>query len=394
MAVKISSSVGKGGKNKPEDVKQVQELLNQHRSAGGYATLKVDGQMGKKTLAAIEAFQKKVLAGSVDGRINPGRETLAGLTCKPGKVATAAAPSAASNGKADGKSDDDDDADDMFDPEVLRRRARKLCRAPFRFALALAGKAEDCKLVLQRKGNPKVLGQALKKQTNLPKVTWGMASAAEEDEQVLVLEIQGKQLPGMAKKGKKLLKLHKLMPFRQIRLIVDGAEVEDLPDDDEAQAGADDRMDARRDDADKAVEKARSTVAQAPQAWRMARRTVAARLDQLKKAVRKDFADEGPEMAGEIDGCLTTLDGVLARLDDRLATSMEKAAAATDDRAREAELKKSLKILAQYSAYVMADPVIDHIDANPFGINTNLQDGLSQMLEQMGDAVAAIGAAA
>ena len=42
----------------------------------------------------------------------------------------------------------------------------------------------------------------------------------------------------------------------------------------------------------------------------------------------------------------------------------------------------------------MSDPVIAHIDDNPFGVATNIQDGLCQMLERMGEAVVTIGKAA
>jgi len=71
----ISGSVGKGGANRPDDVRLVQELLNQSgRSVG------TDGLIGPKTIAAIEAFQRSVVGMSnPDGRIDPGGKTFQAL---------------------------------------------------------------------------------------------------------------------------------------------------------------------------------------------------------------------------------------------------------------------------------------------------------------------------
>ena len=70
----ISASVGKGGKNKEEDVETVQRLLN--RSGAG---LEVDGDCGSRTIRAIENFQQSRL-GWKDGRVDPGGKTFAALT--------------------------------------------------------------------------------------------------------------------------------------------------------------------------------------------------------------------------------------------------------------------------------------------------------------------------
>ena len=77
--LKIKKSVGKKGKNGVEDTKVVQEALNKHKSAGGYGALDVDGDAGKKTIAAIKAFQKKVMGVKTDSRVDAGGATLAAL---------------------------------------------------------------------------------------------------------------------------------------------------------------------------------------------------------------------------------------------------------------------------------------------------------------------------
>jgi peptidoglycan hydrolase-like protein with peptidoglycan-binding domain len=65
----ISGSVGKGGKNAPEDVKAVQEGLNKY----GDAKLAADGQYNSETQKAIEEFQRKIGQFNPDGIIQPGR---------------------------------------------------------------------------------------------------------------------------------------------------------------------------------------------------------------------------------------------------------------------------------------------------------------------------------
>ena len=72
----LSGSVGKGGDNNAEDVRLVQQLLNQKASAG----LAVDGLYGPNTLAAIEAYQESIFNGWSDGLVEPGGRTIQSLT--------------------------------------------------------------------------------------------------------------------------------------------------------------------------------------------------------------------------------------------------------------------------------------------------------------------------
>jgi len=71
-----------GGVNRPPDVRNVQELLNQvPPSDGGPATpLEVDGICGPKTIRAIQMFQLHHFGWSgADGRVDPDGPTLAKL---------------------------------------------------------------------------------------------------------------------------------------------------------------------------------------------------------------------------------------------------------------------------------------------------------------------------
>lgn len=84
MAV-IGASVGKGGANKPADVTIVQKLLNPWLSAVSDPLLLVSGTADDKTIAAIRAYQKKVVGlASADGKIDPGGRSWTALAAGKG----------------------------------------------------------------------------------------------------------------------------------------------------------------------------------------------------------------------------------------------------------------------------------------------------------------------
>jgi peptidoglycan hydrolase-like protein with peptidoglycan-binding domain len=86
----LSASVGRGGKNKAEDVQAVQAALNKRAGAG----LTVDGKIGPKTIAAIIAFQKKIGLASPDGLVEPGKRTEAALNGKAAPASDGVKPGA------------------------------------------------------------------------------------------------------------------------------------------------------------------------------------------------------------------------------------------------------------------------------------------------------------
>ena len=69
-APKLSASVGRRGANRKADVRKVQRLLVGH----GFNPGPVDGAIGRKTVSAITAFQKRFLR-QADGRVDPGGRT-------------------------------------------------------------------------------------------------------------------------------------------------------------------------------------------------------------------------------------------------------------------------------------------------------------------------------
>jgi len=73
------ASVGHGGLNRTDDVRLVQELLNRHMQPP-QRPLVVDGVMSPRTIAAIEAFQRRVLnIHRPGGCIQPGDPTMLAL---------------------------------------------------------------------------------------------------------------------------------------------------------------------------------------------------------------------------------------------------------------------------------------------------------------------------
>jgi hypothetical protein len=75
-SVSISASVGRGGTNREDDVRAIQQLLNDHLPSS-LAPLDVDGKCGPATIGAIEEIQRRLLnMDPPDGRIDPGGATL------------------------------------------------------------------------------------------------------------------------------------------------------------------------------------------------------------------------------------------------------------------------------------------------------------------------------
>ena len=75
----ILASVGRGGLNRSEDVRLVQELLNRHLPPP-QPPLLVNGLVDSRMLAVLEAFQRRVVQmPRPDGRVEPGSQTFAAL---------------------------------------------------------------------------------------------------------------------------------------------------------------------------------------------------------------------------------------------------------------------------------------------------------------------------
>ena len=128
-------------------------------------------------------------------------------------------------------------------------------------------------------------------------------------------------------------------------------------------------------------------LAEAPQEWDGAREMLQRNINSLKRAVQAQIADEGDELVDEINGHLEKLDRILGKLDRRLADSLATAGATRDPAERKESLQESKAILAEYIRYVGSEPLIAHLDDNPFGVKTELRATLSKSLTKLARAI-------
>ena len=124
-------------------------------------------------------------------------------------------------------------------------------------------------------------------------------------------------------------------------------------------------------------------LAKAPEIWHGMRKILDTNVGELKKAVLAQYGTEHADLLQEIDENLVKLDVVVEKLDTKLADSLAKANAAKNDAARNAELKNAKAILADYIKFVKSEPLIGHIDSNPFGVATNLKTIITGHLTHM-----------
>ncbi|MEO8079508.1 MAG: hypothetical protein ABI641_03195, partial [Caldimonas sp.] len=156
-------------------------------------------------------------------------------------------------------------------------------------------------------------------------------------------------------------------------------------DDHSAESGDDSAGAGRR--AEAAAPARSPELARAPQDWEGTRDLLQTNIDALKKAVKAQVAGQGDELVDEIDGNLQKLDRILGKLDRRLAASLAAAGEARSASGRDAALKDAKGILTEYIRYVRSEPLIDHLDNNPFGVKTDLKATLSKSLTQLARAI-------
>ena len=111
------------------------------------------------------------------------------------------------------------------------------------------------------------------------------------------------------------------------------------------------------------------------------------RITALKQSVQAHYADGHPQLLQEIVKGLVKLDEVLNNVDHRLADALANAGKAADDGARKTELKNAKSLLTAYINYVKGEPLIAHMDENPFGVQTGLKKLLVGGLTQAAMAI-------
>ena len=152
-----------------------------------------------------------------------------------------------------------EDDDGMFsDPDVyheyLMKSLKRLRSAgQMNFGVVLGKKAEDHRLAVNKAKGGKGLAGMLARETGLHAMSFGIAltprgageveaeqqegesqdddgGMGDEKSSVLILQLEGRQLPGLKKKLTKMLKRFKPLPFKSVKLMVDGKEAEDVDD--------------------------------------------------------------------------------------------------------------------------------------------------------------------
>ena len=111
-------------------------------------------------------------------------------------------------------------------------------------------------------------------------------------------------------------------------------------------------------------------LARAAVGWRLTHRQADERITALTRAIKSHYIDGHPDLLQEIDRGVSKLDAVLDNIDRRLADALASAAELTDNEARKTE------------------PLITHMDHNPFGVKTDLMvllvGGLTEAAKAIG----------
>ncbi len=331
-----------------------------------------------------EVAAERELAAYLDKLLAAAREEESSLEKQ--KLAAGRAAAARADDDAEDEEDEDDDGRVPY-PEELAKALEKLKGAtkPWHAVVCLA--RPHCYLAL---GKTRPGGRRLKRLSEVSGSKRFLRDGSVRREGVeLVFEFP-KDVPGLAR-----LLQRSIVHFTRKKLRVTigsesageedeggppGAEERDAGRPDLEVAGSD--APAGRRAGDSHEPRPGAALAKAPQLWTATRGAVHARVEQLKGAVRKAFAGEGADTVAELEQGLRALDRVFESLDDDLSELLEQAAAA-DGRERQAALARARALLTRHVQLVKTDPIIAHIDANPFGVATDLQGTLTKSLKHV-----------
>lgn len=144
---------------------------------------------------------------------------------------------------------------------------------------------------------------------------------------------------------------------------------------------------AKAGDAANAAAAKTRVLAEAAAGWRGTLDTAAQRVDALKTAVQAHYASGPPQLYPHVVKSLGRLDEALRHVDANLADTLTRAGRAGDAGTRQAELDKAKETVARIVRNVKAEPLIAHMDRNPFGVVTDLQPLLLKGLTQAAKAI-------
>ncbi len=248
------------------------------------------------------------------------------------------------------------------------------------FGFVLGKKAEDHRLAVHRSKGSKALANTLVKETGLHAMTFGTAMADENRAGMLVLLLEGRQLPGMKKKGERMLKKFKPLPFIKLSVMADGQELEDIADPDDTDTDTDEPDLANAADGNAAA----FTALRA--GWVGARQKIDTDIEKLHAAMSAVYQGRG--VAGDLEKAFRTQTGrVLNSLDASLADKLAELANAGNSSQHATLIAEARQIAQRYTAYVANEPMIAALDANPF-VSIAIQDTITSSLSELTKALA------
>ncbi len=315
--------------------------------------------------------------------------------------------------KDDDEEEDVDEAGDSLEKLGRLLKSLKTSKAPYYF---LVCDARPFGMVLSKKSikssakHKKELAEMAGGNTRPPKF-----GTCLRDGNHLMLEMD-KPLPGLARVLQRWLKANIGIPFKvsvggessddeeggddEPRLAAGeraGREApedepeetpEETPEAQDAEADTAAEVDPRIAAAELSAAAPKPKLAKAPDVWDGTRELLQNRISALKTAVQAQCSDEKADVLDEINSHLLKLDRILGKLDRRLSDSLAKAGQSQDAATRNAELKNAKTIFAEYIQYVKTEPLIEHLDSNPFGVKTDIKATLSASLTQLARAIA------
>ena len=119
---------------------------------------------------------------------------------------------------------------DEYRPVLLRQLKRLKATGRAGFGMVLGKRATEHRLLMAPNRPARSLAGTLARQTGLQIMTWGEVAPHADRPATLQLSLEGQHLPGLCKKGARMLRAFRPLPFSHLVLVRDGAEVADMPD--------------------------------------------------------------------------------------------------------------------------------------------------------------------
>lgn len=122
---------------------------------------------------------------------------------------------------------------ELYRPVLVRQLKRLKAAGRAQFGMVLGRRAAEHRLLLAPNRPPRSLANGLARQTGLHVMTWGQVEPHPERPATLQLVLEGRMMPGLCKKGGRMLRAFRPLPFSHMVLRRDGVEVADIPDEDD-----------------------------------------------------------------------------------------------------------------------------------------------------------------